>query len=242
MKCTIGHVSSVAYGCEWVGEMDHGVVVGDRKNLAGVADKETSSVICSLDPFAGTGAPHGLAYGLDHLADDETFEVVQVGRGSGPRDLVTQDLAESIRSGVADEPGATGEDLFVVEVVDFARFQIRGGAVRGKDEPMAVRDGNNKGHVRLRVEVDAWSGPGEMLEFRDEPAGYLAPTNVGSPFLNGEKGIWSADGVKIEPGDTQAAPVSKEVDMIDWLLDVLGFGQAEPGDEPEAGPVIIING
>ena len=50
------------------------------------------------------------------------------------------------------------------------------------------------------------------------------------------------EGSKSSLGDTQAAPVSKEVDMIDWLLDVMGFGQAEPGDEPEAGLVLIIDG
>ena len=40
----------------------------------------------------------------------------------------------------------------------------------------------------------------------------------------------------------KSSVMTPEVDMIDWLLDVLGFGQAQPGDEPEAGPVIIING
>lgn len=63
MKRAIGDVSPVADGGEWVREMDDGVVVGDRKDPAGVADKETAAVLRALDPFAGarTGLPPAAA-------------------------------------------------------------------------------------------------------------------------------------------------------------------------------------
>lgn len=36
--------------------------------------------------------------------------------------------------------------------------------------------------------------------------------------------------------------MTPEVDMIDWLLAVFGFGSAEPGDESNLGPALIIDG
>ena len=40
----------------------------------------------------------------------------------------------------------------------------------------------------------------------------------------------------------KSSVMTPEVDMIDWLLAVFGFGSAEPGEESNLGPALIIDG
>ena len=59
--------------------------------------------------------------------------------------------------------------------------------------------------------------------------------------LDGQTGFWSADPVKIRPRGNTAAP-APEVEMVQWLLEVLGLSSFEPPIENEAGYVLIVDG